>query len=33
MLVNQAALNFEIWTDVKAPREVMMHTLMREFEA
>lgn len=33
MLVNQAALNFEIWTDVKAPREVMLHALMREFES
>lgn len=32
MLVNQAALNFEIWTDVKAPREVMTQTLTREFE-
>ena len=32
MLVNQAALNFEIWTDVKAPREVMLHVLMHEFE-
>ncbi len=32
MLVNQAALNFEIWTDVKAPREIMMNALRREFE-
>ena len=32
MLVNQAALNFEIWTGVKAPREVMMEALQREFE-
>lgn len=32
MLVNQAALNFEIWTGVKAPREVMMQALLREFE-
>ena len=31
MLVNQAALNFEIWTDVKAPREVMLEALRREF--
>lgn len=30
MLVNQAALNFEIWTDVKAPREVMLEALRRE---
>lgn len=32
MLVNQAALNFEIWTDVKAPREVMFDALRAEFE-
>lgn len=32
MLVNQAALNFEIWTGVEAPREVMMEALKREFE-
>ena len=32
MLVNQAALNFEIWTGVKAPREIMMEALKREFE-
>ena len=32
MLVNQAALNFEIWTGVKAPREVMMEALKKEFE-
>ena len=31
MLVNQAALNFEIWTDIKAPREVMLEALRREF--
>ena len=31
MLVNQAALNFEIWTDVKAPRAVMLEALRREF--
>ena len=33
MLVNQAALNFEIWTDVKAPRDIMMQALIREFES
>lgn len=32
MLVNQAALNFEIWTGVKAPREIMMEALKKEFE-
>jgi len=32
MLVNQAALNFEIWTDVKAPKEAMTQALLREFE-
>lgn len=32
MLVNQAALNFEIWTDIKAPRDVMLEALRREFE-
>lgn len=32
MLVNQAALNFEIWTDVKAPRDIMYQTLLHEFE-
>ena len=32
MLVNQAALNFEIWTGVEAPREVMMEALKKEFE-
>lgn len=32
MLVNQAALNFEIWTGVKAPRDVMMQALIKEFE-
>lgn len=31
MLVNQAALNFEIWTGVEAPREVMMEALKKEF--
>ena len=32
MLVNQAALNFEIWTGVSAPRDVMMDALVKEFE-
>lgn len=32
MLVNQAALNFEIWTGVQAPREIMMEALKKEFE-
>lgn len=32
MLVNQAALNFELWTGVKAPREVMLAALEKEFE-
>ena len=32
MLVNQAALNFEIWTGVKAPRDIMMAALIKEFE-
>lgn len=32
MLVNQGALNFEIWTGVPAPRDVMMAALKREFE-
>ena len=32
MLVNQGALNFEIWTGEKAPREVMMEALKKEFE-
>lgn len=31
MLVNQAALNFKIWTGVEGPRELMMETLKREF--
>lgn len=31
MLVNQAALNFEIWTGVKAPRDIMMQALIKEF--
>lgn len=33
MLVNQAALNFEYWTGEKAPREIMMDALKKEFEA
>ena len=32
MLVNQGALNFEIWTGEKAPRDVMMEALKKEFE-
>lgn len=32
MLVNQGALNFEIWTGEKAPREIMMEALKKEFE-
>ncbi|MBQ8506439.1 MAG: shikimate dehydrogenase [Clostridia bacterium] len=32
MLVNQAALNFELWTGVPAPRDVMMEALIKEFE-
>ena len=32
MLVNQGALNFELWTGVEAPREVMMEALQKEFE-
>lgn len=31
MLVNQAALNFKIWTGVDAPMDVMKQTLMNEF--
>lgn len=31
MLVNQGALNFEWWTGVKAPVDVMMETLKKEF--
>lgn len=31
MLVNQAALNFEIWTGVQAPFQVMKETLEKEF--
>lgn len=33
MLVNQGALNFELWTGHEAPREIMMQALQREFEA
>lgn len=33
MLVNQAALNFEIWTGEKAPVEIMTAALKKEFEA
>jgi len=32
MLVNQGALNFEWWTGVKAPVDVMMDALVKEFE-
>ena len=32
MLVNQGALNFEWWTGVKAPVDVMMAALVKEFE-
>mgnify|MGYP001109524488 FL=1 len=31
MLVNQAALNFEIWTGTKAPFQVMREALEKEF--
>lgn len=31
MLVNQGALNFELWTGVKAPVDVMVRTLKEEF--
>ena len=33
MLVNQGALNFEIWTGERAPRDVMYEALKKEFEA
>lgn len=33
MLVNQAALNFELWTGVSAPKAVMEEALRREFGA
>ena len=32
MLVNQGALNFELWTGVKAPRDIMFDALKKEFE-
>ena len=32
MLVNQGALNFELWTGEKAPVEIMADALRREFE-
>lgn len=32
MLVNQGALNFELWTGCKAPRDVMFDCLKNEFE-
>lgn len=32
MLVNQGALNFEWWTGVPAPTEIMLETLKKEFE-
>lgn len=32
MLTCQAALNFEIWTEVEAPYEVMFEALKKEFE-
>ena len=32
MLVNQAALNFKIWTGVDAPIDVMKRTLEKEFD-
>lgn len=32
MLVNQAALNFSLWTDTAAPYDVMYDALKREFE-
>ena len=32
MLVNQGALNFELWTGQPAPRDVMYDALKREFE-
>lgn len=31
MLVNQGALNFQLWTGVEAPKEIMVQTLKREF--
>ena len=32
MLVNQGALNYELWTGCKAPRDVMFECLRKEFE-
>jgi shikimate dehydrogenase len=32
MLVNQAALNFTLWTEVEAPYQVMYDALKAEFE-
>lgn len=32
MLVNQGALNYELWTGCKAPRDVMFECLKKEFE-
>lgn len=32
MLVNQASLNFTLWTDVEAPYDVMYRALQAEFE-
>ena len=31
MLVNQGAINYELWTGLKAPREVMYAALKAEF--
>jgi shikimate dehydrogenase len=31
MLVHQGALNFQLWTGVEAPRDLMMDTLRKEF--
>ena len=31
MLTNQGAINFELWTGIKAPRDVMYEQLRREF--
>lgn len=33
MLVNQGALNFELWTGEKAPIDIMTEALKKEFEA
>ena len=33
MLVNQGCINFELWTGVKAPRDVMYAKLRSEFES